>query len=74
MLFFKNCVDGIISNIEKINRFVNEFLMLVTVLNLYIGYDRAVKIVKYVYIIGFTLKMVVVLLRMLIEEEFDIKV
>lgn len=62
MLFFKNCVDGIISNIEKINRFVNEFLMLVTVLNLYIGYDRAVKIVKYVYIIGFTLKMVVVLL------------
>lgn len=67
-------MDGIISNIEKINRFVNEFLMLVTVLNLYIGYDRAVKIVKYVYIIGFTLKMVVVLLRMLIEEEFDIKV
>eukprot|EP00105_Crassostrea_gigas_P003686 XP_011416619.1 PREDICTED: fumarate hydratase, mitochondrial [Crassostrea gigas] len=72
--FSKNCVDGIIPNTEKINRFVNESLMLVTALNPHIGYDRAAKIAKHAHTTGSTLKMAAVSLRMLTEEEFDIKV
>lgn len=72
--FSKNCVDGIIPNTEKINRFVNESLMLVTALNPHIGYDRAAKIAKHAHTTGSTLKMAAVSLQMLTEEEFDIKV
>lgn len=72
--FSKNCVDGITPNMEKINRFVNESLMLVTALNPHIGYDRAAKIAKHAHTTGTTLKMAAVSLQMLTEEEFDIKV
>lgn len=72
--FSKNCVDGITPNTEKINRFVNESLMLVTALNPHIGYDRAAKIAKHAHTTGTTLKMAAVSLQMLTEEEFDIKV
>lgn len=72
--FSKNCVDGITPNMEKINQFVNESLMLVTALNPHIGYDRAAKIAKHAHTTGTTLKMAAVSLQMLTEEEFDIKV
>ncbi|XP_029668854.1 probable fumarate hydratase, mitochondrial [Formica exsecta] len=38
--FVKNCVEGIVPNIENIKRNVSESLMLVTALNPYIGYDK----------------------------------
>lgn len=40
-LFTGNCVVGIQSNTERINKLRNESLMLVTVLNLRIEYDKA---------------------------------
>jgi len=38
--FAKNCVVGIVPNIDNLKRNVNESLMLVTALNPYIGYDK----------------------------------
>lgn len=72
--FSRNCVDGIIPNTEKINRFVNESLMLVTALNPHIGYDSAAKIAKHAHKSGSTLKETAVSLGLLTAEEFDVKV
>lgn len=47
--FVKNCIEGIIPNVENIKRNVSESLMLVTALNPYIGYDK-VYIFSYIYI------------------------
>lgn len=41
--FAKNCVIGIVPNIDNLKRNVNESLMLVTALNPYIGYDKVFK-------------------------------
>lgn len=68
MVFIDNCVVGIEVNVERINKFRDEFLMLVIVLNFYIGYDNVVKIVKKVYKEGIILKEVVISLGLLIEE------
>lgn len=38
--FAKNCIIGITPNIEKLQKNVNESLMLVTALNPHIGYDK----------------------------------
>jgi len=38
--FAKNCVVGIVPNIDNLKRNVNESLMLVTALNPHIGYDK----------------------------------
>ncbi|XP_029164795.1 fumarate hydratase, mitochondrial-like isoform X2 [Nylanderia fulva] len=54
--FVKNCIEGIIPNIENLNRNVNESLMLVTALNPYIGYDKAAIIAKYAHKEKITLK------------------
>lgn len=44
--FNKNCVVGIVANKERINKLLNESLMLVTALNPHIGYDKAAAIAK----------------------------
>nr|XP_022333554.1 fumarate hydratase, mitochondrial-like [Crassostrea virginica] len=72
--FSKNCVDGIKPNTVKINQFLNESLMLVTALNPHIGYDHAAKIAKHAHSTGTTLKMAAVSLKLMTEEEFDVKV
>lgn len=41
--FAKNCVIGIVPNIDNLKRNVNESLMLVTALNPHIGYDKVFK-------------------------------
>jgi len=38
--FAKNCVAGIVPNIDNLQRNVNQSLMLVTALNPHIGYDK----------------------------------
>jgi fumarate hydratase class II len=43
--FRENCVDGIVANKDRINKLLNESLMLVTSLNPYIGYDNAAKVI-----------------------------
>ncbi|KYN34045.1 Fumarate hydratase, mitochondrial [Trachymyrmex septentrionalis] len=54
--FAKNCVVGIVPNIENIQRNLNQSLMLVTALNPYIGYDKAAKIANYAHKEKLTLK------------------
>ncbi|XP_011499132.1 PREDICTED: fumarate hydratase, mitochondrial-like isoform X1 [Ceratosolen solmsi marchali] len=54
--FTKNCVVGIVPNIDAINKIMNESLMLVTALNPHIGYDKAAAIAKQAHKEKLTLK------------------
>lgn len=54
--FTKNCVCGIKANKERIDKIMNESLMLVTALNPHIGYDKAAAIAKKAHEEGLTLK------------------
>lgn len=69
--FTSNCVVGIQANTERINKLMNESLMLVTALNPHIGYDKAATIAKTAHKRGSTLKAVAVELGYLSEEQFD---
>ncbi|KAL2720443.1 hypothetical protein V1478_010709 [Vespula squamosa] len=54
--FTKNCVVGIKANEERIKKLLNDSLMLVTALNLHIGYDKSASIAKQAHKEGTTLK------------------
>lgn len=69
--FNLNCVVGIEANRDKIDKIVNESLMLVTALNPYIGYDNAAKIAKKAHKEGTTLKESALALGLLTEEQFN---
>jgi len=69
--FDTNCAVGIEPIREKIDKFLNDSLMLVTALNPYIGYENAAKIAKTAHANGTTLKEEAVKLGLLTEEEFD---
>ena len=66
-----NCAVGIEPIEEKIEKFLNDSLMLVTALNPYIGYENAAKIAKTAHANGTTLKEEAIALGLLTEEEFD---
>ena len=69
--FTDNCVVGIEANKERINKLLNESLMLVTALNPHIGYDNAAKIAKKAHADGSTLKEAGMALGLLTSEQFD---
>lgn len=69
--FNLNCVKGIEANRDKIDRILNESLMLVTALNPYIGYDNAAKIAKTAHKEGTTLKEAGLKLGLFTEEQFN---
>ena len=69
--FEENCVVGLEPNRERIERQLNDSLMLVTALNTKIGYDKAAKIAKKAYAEGSTLREAGVALGFLTAEEFD---
>ncbi|GBM57263.1 Fumarate hydratase, mitochondrial [Araneus ventricosus] len=69
--FTDNCVKGILPNRERIEKLMNESLMLVTALNPHIGYDKAAKIAKTAHKEGATLKETAIKLGFLTSEEFD---
>uniref|UniRef100_A0A673L601 Fumarate hydratase, mitochondrial n=1 Tax=Sinocyclocheilus rhinocerous TaxID=307959 RepID=A0A673L601_9TELE len=69
--FTNNCVSGIEANTERINKLMNESLMLVTALNPHIGYDKAATIAKTAHKEGWTLKATAVKLGFLTEEQFE---
>ncbi len=69
--FREKMVEGIEPNLERINRHVNESLMLVTALNKYIGYDKASKIALKAWRENKTLKQAALELGFLIEEQFN---
>ncbi|KAH0949501.1 hypothetical protein HN011_006647 [Eciton burchellii] len=55
-VFTKNCIEGIVPNIDNLKKIMNESLMLVTALNPYIGYDKAAAIAKQAHKENTTLK------------------
>ncbi|HEV7369334.1 class II fumarate hydratase [Arenibaculum sp.] len=69
--FADNAVVGIEANEDRIARFLEESLMLVTALNPHIGYDAAAKIAKKAHAEGTTLKEAGVALGLLTGEQFD---
>ncbi|MEP0189348.1 MAG: class II fumarate hydratase [Erythrobacter sp.] len=68
--FTDNCVTGIEANTARIDKLMNESLMLVTALNPHIGYDNAAKIAKKAHADGTTLKEAGMELGLLTEEQF----
>lgn len=69
--FNKNSAVGIEVNRDIIDGYVNNSLMLVTALNLYIGYENAASIAKLAYKEGITLKEAALQLNLLTEKELD---
>ena len=69
--FNLNCVAGIEANREKIDKILNESLMLVTALNPHIGYDAAAHIAKTAHKNGSTLKHEAIALGYVTSEQFD---
>lgn len=72
--FTKNCVVGIQANKANINKLLNESLMLATILNSHLGYDKVAACAKKAHKEGTTLKESTVALGYLTPEEFDEKV
>ena len=69
--FAENCIDGIKPNKKRIEKFLNDSLMLVTALNSKIGYYKAAEIANKAYKEDITLKEAALQLGFLTEEEFD---
>ncbi|MFD1739084.1 class II fumarate hydratase [Bacillus salitolerans] len=69
--FNDKCAVGIEANVEVIQKYVEESLMLVTALNPHIGYENAAKIAKLAFQENSTLKDAAVNLGLLTEAEFD---
>ncbi|XP_030747845.1 fumarate hydratase, mitochondrial-like [Sitophilus oryzae] len=69
--FAVHCVDGIVANIDNIQKSVNTSLMLVTALSPHIGYDKAAKVAKLAHQEKSTLKEAAVKLGFVTEKEFS---
>jgi fumarate hydratase class II len=68
--FANRCVNGIEANTARIEKLMNESLMLVTALNPHIGYDNAAKIAKKAHAEGTTLLEAALSLGLLTEAQF----
>jgi fumarate hydratase class II len=68
--FTDNCVVGIEANKDRIEKLLNESLMLVTALNPHIGYDSAAKIAKKAHADGTTLEQAGIELELLTSDQF----
>lgn len=69
--FAKNCLSGIEPQLENIEKYLKDSLMLVTCLTPVIGYDSAAAIAKSAYENGTTLKEETLKGKYLSESEFD---
>jgi len=69
--FRKNCAVGIEPNRPRIQKQLEQSLMLVTALNPHIGYDNAAKIAKKAHKEGTTLKEAALALGLVKSEDFD---
>lgn len=69
--FNTHCAAGITPNRQRIDKLLNDSLMLVTALNPHIGYDKAAEIAKKAHREGLTLKQSALQLGYLTEQEFD---
>ena len=68
--FNLNCVAGLTANRDRIDKLLNESLMLVTALNPHIGYDAAAAIAKKAHKDGSTLKEAAIALGHLNDAQF----
>ena len=69
--FTDHCIVGIEANKANIKKHLENSLMLVTALNLHIGYDNAAKVAKKAHKENKTLKEAVVELNLMTAEKFD---
>ena len=69
--FVDYCIAGIELNREQIDEYLNDSLMLVTVLNQHIGYDNAAKLAKHAHKKGISLRESAIELELLTGEKFD---
>ncbi|SCZ98667.1 BZ3500_MvSof-1268-A1-R1_Chr7-1g09235 [Microbotryum saponariae] len=69
--FTKNCIVGIEANEDRINKLLNESLMLATILNSTLGYDNVAKCAKKAHKEGTTLKEATLALGFLDSAKFD---
>ena len=69
--FNTNCLVGIEPDIDKINSYLKNSLMLVTALTPNIGYDKAARIAKYAYKNNCSLKQAAKELDLVSEKQFD---
>lgn len=69
--FTRHCVVGILARRERIDKLLNESLMLVTALNPYIGYDAAATIAKHAHKEGLTLREAALQLGLVSGVDFD---
>jgi fumarate hydratase class II len=69
--FADNCIAGIEPNDDRIARYLEESLMLVTALNPHIGYDKAAQIAKKAYGDGSTLRAAGIELGLVTGEQYD---
>ena len=69
--FREFCVEGIEPNLEVIEHYLKNSLMLVTALNQHIGYDKAAKIAKTAFQDASSLKEAAIKLGYLSAEQFD---
>ncbi|MGI4850967.1 MAG: class II fumarate hydratase [Janthinobacterium lividum] len=69
--FADHCIKGIQVNKSRIEKLLNESLMLVTALNPHIGYDKAAQIAKKAHAENLTLKQAALALGFLTDKEFE---
>ncbi len=69
--FNRHCAMGIEPNRSRIKQLLHESLMLVTALNIHIGYDKAAEIAKKAHKDQLTLKVAALTLGYVTEEQFD---
>ena len=69
--FVEHCVHGIEVNMEKIEHYVDNSLMLVTALAPKIGYDQAAQVAKAAHKSGISLREAALKLGFVTAEEFD---
>jgi len=72
--FNKKCISGIKPNLDRIQKNLNNSLMLVTALTPFIGYDKAAKVAKTAHKNNSTLREAIIALGYMSGEEFDEKV
>lgn len=65
------CLDGLRANKNVIESNLQKNLMLITVLNPFIGYDKAAQVTKYALKHNITLRQATIDLKILSREEFD---
>ena len=69
--FNKKCLHGIKANKKLIQKNVKNSLMLVTILNKYVGYENSTRIAEKAFQENITLKKAALKLKLISEEQFD---